>query len=178
MGALTKPVKSHPRTAMGCTTWRATSGESAMLDLGRNGDKYRAAGGVERTVLGGWLRSAPHLRCGFAAHHSPGVRHPDGFRPVRGPAAQLVRHAGSTAGRRPRRRVRCLELAVLMGDAASTGPAIYRTTRRDTAGFRVNEKPTDRPTFPTAPPGRTCCSITVCGRSTLRAPSPPSDGSA
>ncbi|MEK7405303.1 MAG: SUMF1/EgtB/PvdO family nonheme iron enzyme, partial [Acidobacteriota bacterium] len=143
-----KPVKSYPPNGYGLydmagNVWQITT---AMLDPGRTGDKYRAAPvDIERTVLGGsWLRSAPYLRCGFLAYHSPGVRHPDvGFRPVREPP-------GSTSFRGEVRRLAgvpqgsgrvFLSWQVLPGDAPSTGFNVYRATRRDTAGFRVNENP-------------------------------------
>lgn len=147
-GRYLKPVKSYPPNGYGLhdmagNVWQITT---LMLDPGRTGDKYRARPvDIERTVLGGsWLRSAPYLRCGFPAYHSPGTRHPDvGFRPVREPG-------GSTAFRTEVRRLAgvpqgtgrvYLGWTFLPGDSPSAGFNVYRTRRRDTAGFRVNEKP-------------------------------------
>ncbi|MFB3829721.1 MAG: SUMF1/EgtB/PvdO family nonheme iron enzyme [Bryobacteraceae bacterium] len=147
-GRYLKPVKSYPPNGyklydMAGNVWQITT---MMLEPGRTGDKYRASAvDIERTMLGGsWLRSAPYLRCGNAAYHSPGTRHPDvGFRPVREPRGstsfqtEVRRLAGVPQGAG---RV-YLSWAFLPRDASSTGFNIYRTRRRDTAGFRVNDKP-------------------------------------
>lgn len=98
-----------------------------------------------RIVGGSWARTSSYLRCGYGSSASPGIRHPDiGFRIAREPE-----RGAPTFQTVPRRVVAVpagsgrafINWQLLPLDFPATGFNVYRSTRRDAAGFRVNEFP-------------------------------------
>ncbi len=145
-----KPVRSFPPNGYGLydmagNVWHMVT---AGVDLGRSRFKFRiySQTDVEERIVGGsWARSTPYLRCGYGAGASPGIRHPDiGFRLVREPQK-------NTAAFRivPRRMVALpqgpgsvfLSWQLLPQDVPGTGFHVYRSVRRQDAGFRLTTAP-------------------------------------
>jgi rhamnogalacturonan endolyase len=103
----------------------------------------------ESTVMGGsWARSAPYLKIGVrGGAGGAGIRHPDlGFRLVREPL-------NSTHFKRQVRRVMVVRTAGGMHVSWQLLPGeegmafnVYRATRRDVAGTRLNKQPLAGPT--------------------------------
>ncbi len=103
----------------------------------------------DSSVMGGsWARSAAYLKIGVrGGAGGAGIRHPDlGFRLVREPL-------NSTHFRRQTRRVMVIRTGngvhvswqLLPGESTS-GFNVYRSTRRDVAGTRLNREPLTGPT--------------------------------
>ncbi len=99
---------------------------------------------VGGNVMGGsWARGTEYLRCGYKLHFAAGIRNPDlGFRPVRKPegADWEIQSRKLSAISRGEGQV-FLSWALLKNDTRTTRFNIYRTNKRNHAGFLVNEKP-------------------------------------
>jgi len=99
---------------------------------------------LENSMMGGsWVNTVDYLRCGFRTGLSPGIRHPNaGFRPVRepNPGDWNIQNRKLTAVALDKNRI-CLSWALLKGDQKSTHFNVYRSDRRNHAGFLVNKNP-------------------------------------
>jgi len=145
-----KPVKSYPPNGYGLYDMAGNVWQMVLTypDAARVQYKFRiyTPSDLEGRIVGGsWARAAAYLRCGYGAGTSPGIRQPDiGFRLVREPAP------GSPGFRSLTRRVVALPAGSgqvflswqqLASDDPQAGFNIYRSTRRDAAGFRINPTP-------------------------------------
>jgi len=163
-----KPVKSYQPNGYGLfdmagNVWQVTT---ANVDPARVRFKFRinSQSDLENGLHGGsWARTKVYLRCGYGGSASPGIRHPDiGFRVVREPRPgapsfnQTVRRVAAA----PQGLGRVfLSWQLLADDAGDVGFNVYRSTRRDAAGFKINQRPiTDSTNFvdTTAPDGGLC----------------------
>ncbi len=145
-----EPVRMHSANNYGLHDMAGNVWQMVLTypDPGRIRYKYRiyTPSDLEGRILGGsWARSQVYLRCGYGGGASPGIRHPDiGFRVVREPrpAAPAFNHvvrrlaAFPTAGNSV-----FLSWQLLETDPDNARFNVYRTTRRDSAGFRVNDAP-------------------------------------
>ena len=150
LGPESQPVRSYPPNGyslydMAGNVWQMTE---TRPEPGQVRYKFRinTPADLEGRITGGsWARTDAYLRCGSGAGASPGIRLPDiGFRVVREPVA------GSAAFRSPVRRLAALPAGagkvflswqLLPSDPPSSGFNIYRSRRRDDAGFLVNASP-------------------------------------
>ena len=108
--------------------------------------RIRTPSDLEGRIVGGsWARNATYLRCGYGGGASPGIRHPDiGFRLVREP-----RTGAPNFNMEPRRVVVVpqstgrvfVSWQLLTQDGPGTAFNVYRSSRRDEAGVRVNRSP-------------------------------------
>jgi formylglycine-generating enzyme required for sulfatase activity len=145
-----RPVISYPPNGYGLydmagNVWQMTL---TFPDPRRVQYKYRidVPSDLEGRIVGGsWARAAAYLRCGYGAGASPGTRHPDiGFRIAREPAPNSAAFHATV-----RRLVAFpngtgkifLSWQLLAGDAPDAGFNLYRSARRDAAGFRINKAP-------------------------------------
>jgi len=145
-----QPVKSYAPNGYGLydlagNVWQMTL---TFADPRRVQYKFRIGtpSDLEGRIVGGsWARTSAYVRCGYGAGASPGIRHPDiGFRIAREPGSDSP--AFHTTARRlvafPAGTGKVfLSWQLLAGDARDAGFNIYRSTRRDAAGFRINNAP-------------------------------------
>lgn len=147
-----KPVKSYAPNGYGLYDMAGNVWQMTVANVdphpARARFKFRinTQSDLEGSLFGGsWARTAVYLRCGYGGGASPGIRLPDiGFRVVREPQVgsptfnQRVRRVAATpqgAGRV------FLSWQLLLDDAEDTGFNVYRSTRRDAAGFKINAQP-------------------------------------
>lgn len=112
--------------------------------------KINTQSDLENSIYGGsWARAQVYLRCGYGAGASPGIRLPDlGFRVVREPqtGAPNFHQQGRRVVAVPQGAGRVFVSWQLLGeDVAGVGEGggfnVYRSTRRDAAGFKLNAQP-------------------------------------
>ncbi|MDZ7372926.1 MAG: SUMF1/EgtB/PvdO family nonheme iron enzyme [candidate division KSB1 bacterium] len=106
--------------------------------------------GLEGAIMGGsWNRSARYLRVGFRSSLSAGIRSPEvGFRPVRQPEGADWRTQARRVVALAQGQGRVfLSWALLASDLPEVRFNIYRSLRRDEAGFRINPKPVEATSY-------------------------------
>jgi rhamnogalacturonan endolyase len=147
-----KPVKLYQPNAYGLYDMAGNVWQMTLANVGphpaRARFKFRinAQSDLENSLYGGsWARTKVYLRCGYGSSASPGIRHPDiGFRVVRepGPGApafnQKVRRM--VAAQQGTGRV-SLSWQLLADDPGDVAFNVYRSTRRDASGFKINQQP-------------------------------------
>ena len=145
-----KPVKSYPPNGYGLYDMAGNIWQMVVtqVDPVRVRYKFRiyTPSDLEGRIVGGsWARSTSYLRCGYGAGASPGIRHPDiGFRLVRepqpnSPAFQTVVRRLVALPQGPGSVF--LSWQLLPQDAPAVGFHIYRSSRRQDAGFRITPVP-------------------------------------
>jgi rhamnogalacturonan endolyase len=147
-----KPVKLYQANAYGLYDMAGNVWQMTLANVdphpARARFKFRinTQSDLENSLYGGsWARTKVYLRCGYGSSASPGIRHPDiGFRVVRepGPGApsfnlKVRRVVGVPQGTG---RV-FLSWQLLADDPDDVAFNVYRSTRRDAAGFKINQEP-------------------------------------